>query len=567
MEEFSLADYMAVLRRWRTQFLATFLILLAGASLFALTWSNYRSTATVEIEQPQVAPIMTTPVGMSASDMPESLADLRISKIEQKISAPASLVDIITKFNLYPKRRAYEPMALVADTMSGKIKLNLVSSVIANPAATSKVSVDQLSAIAFTLAYDYSDPQTARAVLNELVTRFLDEDLKQRHLEAAATSDFLAAQLKALDVSLAEQEQKIAEFENKNGVSGPETLMFNQQAAASASISLQSIDSQLATSEGTEGQLRAQLATVDPYSRVIADGQVLTTPATELKALEAQYATLTAQYGPDHPDVVKVRHQMDALRGQAGLSSGNSADSAALKSQIQDIETNLAAAKQTAGPDNPDVTSLQHQLASLKTQLAAARSGGGSGARGGLKQDADNPAYLQLVAQLQSVEEQHKSLLEQRKALGQQQAKYEAAVIQNPALQQQMQVLARDHDNAELRYRELKEKKLAADMDMQMIQDRKGERLVVISPPDLPIHTHPQRALLLLAGLFIALIGGITAVVIAQSVSQTVLGSQHLASLVGVPPLVTVPHIYTLNEKNRPPHRVMGDLFARRRST
>src|SRR6201999_1546287 len=99
----------------------------------------------------------------------------------------------------------------------------------------------------------------------------------------------------------------------------------------------QTLDSQLTANEGTEGSLRAQLAVVDPYSRVIANGQVLTTPAIQLKALEAQYATLTAQYGPEHPDVLKAKHQIESLRAQIGSKNGKSAnDVAQLKAQVED---------------------------------------------------------------------------------------------------------------------------------------------------------------------------------------------------------------------------------------
>src|SRR6201999_108004 len=119
----------------------------------------------------------------------------------------------------------------------------------------------------------------------------------------------------------------------------------------------QTLDSQLTANEGTEGSLRAQLASVDPYSRVIADGQVLTTPAIQLKALQAQYATLTAQYGPDHPDVLKAKHQIEALQAEIGSRGGNAngPDAAQLKAQIADVQTNLEAAKKTKGGDNPDV--------------------------------------------------------------------------------------------------------------------------------------------------------------------------------------------------------------------
>src|SRR5581483_406534 len=132
-----------------------------------------------------------------------------------------------------------------------------------------------LSAIGFNLSFDYSDPQIAQHVLDELVTRFLDEDLRQRREEAEETSAFLQSQIAALETSMAEQEKKIAAFQEEHGISSPEMLMFNQQASASTLMSLQNLHSQITANEGTQGSLRAQLANVDPYTRVIADGQVL----------------------------------------------------------------------------------------------------------------------------------------------------------------------------------------------------------------------------------------------------------------------------------------------------
>jgi len=557
MEELTLIDYLTILKQRKSVFLTAFGIIFVISLIVTMSWSNYRSTATVEIEQPQVAPDMTTPMGMNPNNTPEALADLRISKIQQTVLSPSSLVEIITKFDLYPDRRTHEPMASVADHMADKVKLTLISSVVANPAATQKVSVDQLSAIAFTLSFDYGDPQLAQKVTNEIVTRFLDEDLKDRRNEAQVTSDFIQEQIAQLEATMVEQEKKIAAFEDEHGISRPETLMFNQQAAANVALSLQNLDTQIATNEGTQGSLRAQLASVDPYSRVIADGQVMTTPAIQLKALQAQYTTLTAQYGPQHPDVLKVKRQIAALSAETGI--GNKIDTGPLKAQITDIETNLKAAEASKGPDHPDTVALRDQLASLKKQLADA----GERKVSALHEDADNPAYIAITSELDSAETQHKTLLEQREKLQAQQEKYQEAVLANPGLQQQMAGLTRDYDNAQLRYRELKEKKMAADMDKQMIEDRKGQRLAIISPPQLPLKTHPRQLLLFLAGIMLSLMGGVGSVAVSQMVSQSLLGEHHLESLVGVAPLITIPHIYTADEKSQTHYRKSQTLLRK----
>ena len=315
--------------------------------------------------------------------------------------------------------------------MHKKVKVNLVSSALANPAAANKESPEQLSAIAFTLSFDYGDPQIAQQVTNELITRFLDEDLKMRREQAQDTATFLAAQITALEGTMVDQEKKIADFHAAHGNSRPEALMFNQQAAQSAVLGIQNIDSQITANEGSQGSLRGQIAVVDPYSRVIADGQVLTTPAIQLKALQAQYATLTAQYGPEHPDVLKAKHQIESLQAEIASKGGSAAgpDTANLKAQIADVTTNLDAAKKTYGADDPHVVTLSHQLDSLQKQLATSKTTTG---RDQLKADADNPAYLELTAQLHSMEEQHKSLLQQKQALMDQQKKYQMALSETP---------------------------------------------------------------------------------------------------------------------------------------
>jgi len=545
MDELALADYFSILKR-RKKYLTTVVgLLFALTLLFAFSWSNYRSTATVEVEPADIPANVTMPIGMSTSDMSQALADMRISHIQQRVLSTSSLVEMITKFDLYAKTRLNTPIADVADVMRDKIKLELVSSTFANPASAQRVSPGQLSAIAFNLSFDYSDPLIAQQVTNELVSRFLDEDLKDRRTQAKETAALLANQIAALETSMQEQEQKIAEFRATHGETRPEALLFNQQTAATIGLSIQNIETQLTTNEGTQGSLRAQLAVTDPYSRFMADGQVLTTPSVQLKALQSQYATLSARYSADHPDVVKTRAQIEALKKEVGGQEVI----AQLKAKIADVRANLEAAKKTYGQDNPDVTSLQHQLQNLESDLVEQRHK--SSSAGTIKSDADNPAYLQFVAQLRAAEEQHKSLENQKATLLEQQAKYQQAVAANPAVEQQLAALSRDYDNAQLRYRELKEKKMAADMSEQMEQDRKGQRLVVINPPELPVRTQPRRLFILLGGFVFSLMGGLVSVIGAQIVSESVFGLRHLGALTGAPPLVAIPHILTREEVSR----------------
>ena len=540
MEELTFRDMIAIFMRRRRYFFVTALIIFAISMIFALRWSNYRSTATVQIEQSYIATNLS-----NANEMIVTLVDQRISQIQQKVTGLESLSEIINKYNLYPAERASQPMAAITQRMRAKIKVDLISGSISNPAAAQKQTAEQLSAIAFNLSFDHTDPQTAQQVTDEIVTRFLDEDLKQRRTQAQETSAFLGTQIAALESNMAEQEKAIAEFRAKYGESGPAALMFNQQSAANVGMALQQLESQLIANEGQQGVLKGQLALVDPYSRVIADGQMLTTPTVQLKALESQYAALTGQYGPNHPDVIKARRQIAALRAQVGTEEDANAQ---LEAQIKDVETNLSAARANKGAEHPDVVALDRKLGLLKTELS--KKVKEVTAEDILVKDADNPAYLQLAAQLKTAEEQRKSLVQQRDAMKEQQKKYEQIMAANPGLEQQFARLTRDYDNAQLRYRELREKKMAADMNEQLELGRKGQRLAVINPPAVPDSTQPKRSLLVLGAILLSLMGGLSSVIAAETLNQGVYGASHITYLLGSPPLVVIPHILSEHEKN-----------------
>ena len=538
MEEISVMDFLSVLWRRKKLFLITAAIVFSVSVVVALRWSNYRSQATVEVALPEVA---TQAINDGTSPTPETLADLRISYLQQKVLSTGSLVEIITKHNLYAGSRRVRPIAEIADAMRSKIKLDFVGS----SSSSGKSASTQKTTIAFTISFDYSEPLLTQMVTNEIVSRFLDEDIKQRRGQAQETTVFLTEQIKTLEASLAEQEQKIAEFRAQYGETRPDALAFNQSAMTSIMMNMQSLDAQIASNVGNLGSLQAQLSSLDPYTRVVGEGQVLTTPTVQYRAAKSEYAALSAKYGPDHPDVIKARRQMQSLEKHAG----GGMNTAPIQALIEDTQTQLAQMQKVKGPDNPDVQSLQTQLTRLKAQLQTEMKKGAN--TNAIKQDADNPAYLAVLAQIQSTEERSKALQAQKEALQEQMDKYQKAVIQNPDAERKMAELSRSYANTQERYRQLQAKKMESEMSETIEKDRVGQRLVMINPPELPTQTQPSRRVFLLAGFVLALLSGAGVVVGAQMLTQSVVGANHLASIVGVAPMIVIPHIATQAERGK----------------
>jgi succinoglycan biosynthesis transport protein ExoP len=481
MEDLSLYDIIAIFRRRRFVFALTFGAIFLTTALFAMQWSRYRAMVTVQIEQPYISSSVAT-MG-DATDNVMGLADRRISQIQQKVTSIESLSEIIVRLNLYPKLNKQLSSDKLTEMMRNNIHLNFISSAISNPAAAQKESIEQLSAIAFTLHFDYSDPELTKLALDALVSRFIEEEANQRKTRSEETSAFLDTELSTLEQTIKEQESKIAEFKAQHGESGPNAMMFNQQASLSNNLNLQNIESQIGTTQATISTLAGQLAGTDPYAPTVEDGKMLNSPTSQLKALQAQYASLTGRYGPEHPDVVKVSEQIRALKAQRETS---------------------------------------YRIAS----------------------DADNPLYLQLSGQLSAARAQLSALMTQKATLKAQQEKYDRMLAENPGLEKEMSQLTLDLDNAKERYRSLKDKRLAADMKSKLESGKHSARLKVINPASIPESTTPARKLLLMAGLIFALIGGLGMVIIVEAFSQSVRGANHLAAIVGIAPLVSIPHIH-----------------------
>jgi uncharacterized protein involved in exopolysaccharide biosynthesis len=559
MTEINILEYALVLWRRRRLFFAVFFIVFFAFAFFALNWKNYKAFATVEVAPPEIS---TDAIEISEpNNTVAAMADLQISRLKQKVLSTNSLAEIITRLDLYPEQRKRIPIAYIAEGMRENIGLNLLSTSLANPASAQKASALQLSAIAFTISFKYSNPYLAQQTVNALVSRFLDEDIKERKNTAKKTSLFLQSQMDVLSKSLAEQEEKVAIFRAANGNIRPDSLAFNQQASIAMSARMHSIQSEIMSNMGLLGTLRDQLTQTDPYIRISENGEFLTTPSVQLKMLRSQYATLIAKYGSEHPDVVKVLRQINSMEENLNPAS----ETAGLKSEIADIQANLEKMQDTYGANHPDIVSLKRQKSELKQQLVSleksSKEKNGGNNSSSIKSDADNPAYLQILAQIEAAEKKQEALKTQKEEIKKQQEEYAYAITENPEAERELALLARDYDNSIALYRELKARKLASDISETIEQGRIGQRLTVINAPELPLKTSPSRKIFILAGFVFAVMCATGSVFLHQIISRRVMGPHHLENIIGVAPLVTIPRIWTLEESIRAKRLFKGALF------
>ena len=167
---FSLRELIKVATRRRALLLAVTGSILLLALLFALLLpSSYRSNAVVLIEKQEI------PADLVRSTV-TSYADQRIQVISQRVMTSENLTNIIQKYNLYEKKRRKEPLEVVLEDMRGDIVRQMISADVLDPVLGRAVS----ATIAFRLSFVNQSPSVAQKVVNEVVSLYLNENLKSR---------------------------------------------------------------------------------------------------------------------------------------------------------------------------------------------------------------------------------------------------------------------------------------------------------------------------------------------------------------------------------------------------
>jgi uncharacterized protein involved in exopolysaccharide biosynthesis len=193
--------YWQLIKRRALYFVIPFILVLsAGLAIAALLPATYVSEGKILVQSQQIPTELVRPTVTSA-------AQERIQVIEQRTMTRENLLAIIDKFQLFSEKRALMSASQLVELMRKNAKIEPL----AQPLAFSQVrSRGDNPTIVFTVGFEYSDPQTASRVANELVTRILNEDLRDRTSRATDTTKFLAREVQKLQADNAAIDAKIA---------------------------------------------------------------------------------------------------------------------------------------------------------------------------------------------------------------------------------------------------------------------------------------------------------------------------------------------------------------------
>jgi polysaccharide biosynthesis transport protein len=293
--------------------------------------------------------------------------------------------------------------------------------------------------------------------------------------------------------------------------------------------------------------LEGQLATVKPDTPIIsATGERVMDPHSRLKALEVALIDLQSKYADNHPDISKVKREMGELKKVVGSGGG----SPSIKRQkLTQLRAELAQKQGRYSDQHPEVIKLKKEIAELEK---VPESGGP--ARPATQ--PENPAYVNLLTNIQAAANDINTLKRQRADLEVKLKTYRQRLEDGPKVEQEYLALTRDYQNAHAKHQEIMNKILEARIAEGMEESQKAEKFTIIDPasfPEKPVS--PNRGLIFLAGLILSMGAGLGMVALNEHLDHSVKSVDELAWLTGLPVLGSIARIVTPEDEARQKQR------------
>ena len=520
-----LQDYVAMFHRRRTLIVLVGGVLLGLSLAVAFLWPPvYKSMATILIEEQEI------PTELVHSTITSYAAE-RIEMIKQQVLSRTTLWKVVEQYNLYPDLRRTNPAEEVVKRFTNDIAVEVISADVVDK----RNQQPSKPTIAFTVAYQSNSPDLAQKVANELTSLFVGVNLKNRERQAQEATSFLQQEADNLSKHIGEVDEKIATFKHRASGALPELMPMNLQLMSQSDRELMDIDQQIRTLEERKNYLEGELATIKPNTPIMSvTGERILDSAERLRGLRAQYAGTSANLAPDHPDIMKMKQEIEALEKETGLPP----EIEEASKQLSDARATMATASKRLGEDHPDVVQARRTIEALEQEV---RQLGSVPLRRPMVRP-ENPAYINLQAQLNSATSSLDALRATRTAVKQRLQDYAVRLERTPEMEPDYLLLMRDRDTSGQKYQDIRSRLLEAKVSEGLEVQRKGERFSLIDPPSLPVKPDkPNRSAIVVLGCILALAGGIGSGAAAESLDHSIRKPEQLARLTQLSSLAVIP--------------------------
>ena len=528
--ELGFKDYAQIFRR-RSQLFMWIVapILTIGVAIAFGLPAIYVSSGTILIEQQEI------PEYLVRSTV-TSVADERISVATQRVMTFEKLAPLVEKFGLYQDNEGTTLAGRVSELKSNTAVEILESEVMKGPVVGNNVNN-----VAFTVSFGNPSPILARDVASDLVNLYMTENRQARQDRAAETTEFLAREAQRLKAEIAAKEAELADFKRQYSDAMPDLSSLNMQLMDRTERDLETVEREIRALRERQSLLESELSQLSPYSVVFnEEGGAVLSSRDRLKMLQRRYVQLSAVYSPDHPDVQRVKREIESLAEQSGEAGINLS---MLQSDLVARRNELAGALDKYAPDHPDVVRLNRIVSNLEAAVAENQATGGR-TRSTAPAPADNPDYIQRRVQLDGTRTELRALLARRTELQRRMDDYENRLMSMPEVERQYSELSRGYDQLVEQYAEVDRNMRESEIALTLESESRGEHFTVLDSPTLAgSPSSPNRPAILLLAIVLAFAIGAGGLGIAEVADTKVRGARDVEALLEMPPLAIVPNI------------------------
>jgi polysaccharide chain length determinant protein (PEP-CTERM system associated) len=463
-------DYIDVVRRHKGWIFGPFLFCLVASVVGVFLWpDSYDSQAIVKINPQQI------PESMVQSSINQVMYD-RIQSMQQTIESRAVLTVMINNFSLYLRERNRTTIEDVIDEMKSKIQIVPI----ANSSTPSVRSIP-----AFVVKFSYEDRHKAQQVVQDLVSRFIDENQRYQSSATTETTQFMKDALEQAGKKLEAIENQLASFRTQHNGQLPDQVNGNYQ-------SLQALQSQVAMLEASVSRANQEKLVLENNLRILHD------QVTELKKT------------PVTPDQAMVAHRNEKLIDA--------------EREVQALGDQLRLMRQRYSETMPDVKIAEARLKIAEDKRDGIIKEDAEEKKAEGKSDAPktmSPALIREIRDKDAIALQTQSAIEAKdleiadaqkamKRATEAMKLYAARIESVPMGEKEYDDLLREQGAAKEEYNQLQQRLEKAQISQEMQMRNQGERLEILDPPSLPDHpSEPKRWLVISIGAGIGLLLGI----------------------------------------------------------
>ena len=375
---------------------------------------------------------------------------------------------------------------------------------------TLAISVKSAGRDFYTISCVDKDPQTAKRIVQSLLTMFVEGSIVSNRKDSDSARDFIDQQLEGDREKLVAAENAVTEFKRRNLglMPGQGSGYFARLDETKSALKQAMLD--LKEAENSRDSIKKSLA-IESEMPSVSDDKIAnegsnteTVLDIRIRSLGQKLDELRTIYTEQHPDVVATVHLIEQLKEQREAESKQKQDEARLK--------------------RPLPTATQHR----------------------------NLVYQQLTVSLTAVEASVAAMKARVAEYAQRYAELKTAANAVPRVEAEFVQLTRDYEVTRARYDELLKRRESARISEDVNTSNAAEAFRVIDPPQVPVlPSSPKRRLLMTAVLILAIAGGLGIAFLIGQAKPTFSDERKLRELTGLRVLGTVAMAWTDSQRTQ----------------